>query len=261
MFYIHNSHTKDTFGRYVVRFSAADSTCQTSRRFQLLFGQSAVMAHQKAECEFNLKLVEAVENFPCLYNYKLAEYARKDITEKAWTEVAKEVNDTVSKCKQKWQNVRTAFVRNLKSPPSGSGAKSKKPYYLAEHMQFVLPFVKPNTPDSDTQGNIPSTSEQHSEDESESIDESTAIADNTDEADATQASQGIGNDGTQTINRKKSANTVTNKRKPELSDADRAFVEFCDIRKKKTTDADPNQMFLLSLLPEMENQHSVTNIF
>lgn len=52
------------------------------------------MAQQKNELEFNGKLVDAVEKYTCLYNYKLPEYSRKDVTEKAWAAVAKEVNDT-----------------------------------------------------------------------------------------------------------------------------------------------------------------------
>jgi hypothetical protein len=35
-----------------------------------------------------------VEKYPCLYNYKLPEYARKDLTEKAWSKVAEEVKET-----------------------------------------------------------------------------------------------------------------------------------------------------------------------
>jgi DNA polymerase sigma len=48
----------------------------------------------KNEQEFNVKLVEAVELYPCLYNYKLPEYSRRDITENAWAKVAQQVNET-----------------------------------------------------------------------------------------------------------------------------------------------------------------------
>jgi hypothetical protein len=37
----------------------------------------------KNELKYNVKLVEAVELYPCLCNYKLPEYSRKDITENA----------------------------------------------------------------------------------------------------------------------------------------------------------------------------------
>ncbi|KAG8287283.1 hypothetical protein J6590_042620 [Homalodisca vitripennis] len=45
-----------------------------------------------------------------------------------------------AECKNKWRNLRTVFMRKIKPSPSGSGAK-KKAYYLAEAMQFCLPFV------------------------------------------------------------------------------------------------------------------------
>jgi hypothetical protein len=38
------------------------------------------------------------------------------------------------------------FVRKLKPARSGSSAKSKKPHYLNEMMQFLLPFVTTKNP-------------------------------------------------------------------------------------------------------------------
>lgn len=43
---------------------------------------------------FNIKFVGEIEKHSELYNYTLNEYSRKDITEKAWNEVAKEVGMT-----------------------------------------------------------------------------------------------------------------------------------------------------------------------
>jgi len=53
------------------------------------------MARNEQEC--NVMLVQAVELYPSLYNYKLSEYSRKDITENAWAKVAQQVNET-GKC-------------------------------------------------------------------------------------------------------------------------------------------------------------------
>lgn len=61
----------------------------------------------------------------------------------------------VSLCKEKWKNLRTILVRNMKPAPSGSSRKAKKPYYLNEYLQFLLPYVKPNT-DITNPGNLPS---------------------------------------------------------------------------------------------------------
>lgn len=41
----------------------------------------------------NIRFVQIIEKFPCLYNYNIPEYSRKDVTEKA-CEVAEEINST-----------------------------------------------------------------------------------------------------------------------------------------------------------------------
>ena len=38
----------------------------------------------------NILFVQLIEKYPCLYNYKLAEYAKRNESEKAWNLVAKE---------------------------------------------------------------------------------------------------------------------------------------------------------------------------
>lgn len=42
----------------------------------------------------NIALVQEVKKYPCLYNCKLAEYARRDIVEDAWEKVAAVVRDS-----------------------------------------------------------------------------------------------------------------------------------------------------------------------
>ncbi|KAL4091826.1 hypothetical protein QTP88_026448 [Uroleucon formosanum] len=66
----------------------------------------------------------------------------------------------VTFCKENWKNLRTVFVRTIKSAPSGSARKSKRPYYLNEHLQFLLPYVKPSI-DLTTSGNLPSPTPDH----------------------------------------------------------------------------------------------------
>lgn len=45
-----------------------------------------------AEQLLNIKFVSEVEKYPCLYNYNMKEYSKKDITEKAWVAVGNAVN-------------------------------------------------------------------------------------------------------------------------------------------------------------------------
>ena len=54
------------------------------------------------------------------------------------------------------------FMRKMKPLPSGSAAK-KKAYYLAEAMQFCLPFIKALAPQSS--GNLPQVAQHETTDE------------------------------------------------------------------------------------------------
>ncbi|KAF5308938.1 hypothetical protein FQR65_LT00020 [Abscondita terminalis] len=55
-------------------------------------------------------------------------------------------------CKEKWKNLRSAYARHLRQKnPSGAASVKKKQYYLAEYLDFLLPFTKSRTQHS----NIP----------------------------------------------------------------------------------------------------------
>ncbi|XP_026750603.2 uncharacterized protein LOC113511187 [Galleria mellonella] len=102
-----------------------------------------------AEQLLNLKFVREVEKRPCLYNYTIGEYSRRDLTENAWAEIGREVNLSGNECKEKWKNLRAVFVRHMKPFLTGTKTKPKKPYYLADAMQFALPYIKSLYPRSD----------------------------------------------------------------------------------------------------------------
>jgi hypothetical protein len=142
-------------------------------------------------------------------------------------------------CKEKWKNLSTVFVRKLKPAQSGSSAKSKKPYYLNEIMQFLLPFVKPSAPNTDSQGSLPSpppdTDKSGSEDD--------ADCDKVDTLPKMQASV----QETEPAPKKSQGK----KKKYELSKVDQSFIEFCEQQKRNKYDNDPRNMFLMSLLPEI----------
>ncbi|XP_061719269.1 transcription factor Adf-1-like [Cydia pomonella] len=87
-----------------------------------------------------IKLIKEIERFPVLYNYSLQDYSNKTVTDKSWAEIAKKTNSTVGECKEKWRNIRSSFLRSRKAPQNGS--RPKKVYYLAEHLAFILPFLK-----------------------------------------------------------------------------------------------------------------------
>ncbi|XP_050306021.1 uncharacterized protein LOC126743101 [Anthonomus grandis grandis] len=68
----------------------------------------------KLKMSNEINLVQEIEKYECLYNYKIAEYSRKDITDKAWERVAKKTNLSVQECEEKWRNIRSSFLRSMK---------------------------------------------------------------------------------------------------------------------------------------------------
>lgn len=48
----------------------------------------------KDEPAFNARLVGTIEQYPCLYNYKMKEYSNRNTTDQAWTKVAQEMKET-----------------------------------------------------------------------------------------------------------------------------------------------------------------------
>ncbi|XP_049874660.1 uncharacterized protein LOC126372803 [Pectinophora gossypiella] len=100
-------------------------------------------------------LVKEIEKHQCLYNFNMPEYNRKDAHDDVWAEVAANVNLTVAECKDKWKNIRSSFVRSLKY----TEGKMKKPYYLSNYLQFILPYLKPITGNIDINLSEPSDGE------------------------------------------------------------------------------------------------------
>ncbi|KAK2717976.1 hypothetical protein QYM36_006679 [Artemia franciscana] len=215
--------------------------------------------------ELNVKFVGEVEKHEELYNYKLPAYSRKDMTEKAWQMVGAEVNMSVAECKEKWRNLRTVFTRKMKPPPSGSGAK-KKAYYLEDAMQFCLPFMKTSAPPSF--GNLP----QYSDANEGGVDEETP-QDNASSADLShtvpsQTCQAVPEEATssptQYLSSRDGKTNFTSNKRPS-AEVDRSVVEYVKAKKYKlnandteTTSGkidkqDSLKMFLLSLMPELED--------
>ncbi|KPJ06287.1 hypothetical protein RR48_14026 [Papilio machaon] len=79
----------------------------------------------------NIDFVSEVQKYPCLYNYTLKEYSKKDITEKAWEAVGKVVNLTVARrslegtaslwLKKTWAELKQAVSKEFpvtRNPPN-----------------------------------------------------------------------------------------------------------------------------------------------
>lgn len=48
----------------------------------------------KEENIFNIRLLKEIEKYPCLYNYNLTEYTSREITDKAWSDIADKFKKT-----------------------------------------------------------------------------------------------------------------------------------------------------------------------
>ncbi|KAG8282322.1 hypothetical protein J6590_039068 [Homalodisca vitripennis] len=226
--------------------------------------------------ELNIKLVGAVEKYEVLYNYKLPEYTRKDVTEKAWKEVSAEVNMPVQDCKEKWRNLRTVFMRRMKPSPSGSG-RNKRAYYLENAMQFCLPFMKTMIPPSP--GNLPAPpsttqfstrdiegSETQVEDPTQLEFECEVEQHNSQEMSPSTASpQHFIETTSGSLSSKRTFQITKEKNKILASKADQTVAEYFRAKKAKllsNAEADTSyqqidrqqaiKMFLLSLIPELE---------
>lgn len=62
----------------------------------------------------------------------------------AWNQIMRK---TVAHCKERWRNLRACLTRHLKQQQTANedGSVNHKPYYLAEHMNFLLPYTKSRT--------------------------------------------------------------------------------------------------------------------
>ncbi|XP_065200351.1 uncharacterized protein LOC135831636 [Planococcus citri] len=98
----------------------------------------------KDDQEFNIWFVKEMEKYPCLYNHHDPNYNIRSKQDEAWQAVADSASSPVGECKERWKNLRASFTRHLKHRilEMKNGNKGKKPYYLAGHMNFLLPFTR-----------------------------------------------------------------------------------------------------------------------
>ncbi|KAK3930983.1 Transcription factor Adf-1, partial [Frankliniella fusca] len=104
------------------------------------------LARMKDDPITNMAFVASVKRHPVLYDYTLPGHSSREVQDEAWHRVAVECSDTVGNCKERWKNLRASLCRHLRQQQQqaghGQGLRPKKPYYLAEHMEFVVPFTK-----------------------------------------------------------------------------------------------------------------------
>lgn len=171
-------------------------------------------------------------------------------------------------CKEKWKNLRAVFVLHIKPAPSGSATKIKKPYYLAEAMQFTLPYIKIL---SSTTGNIPNVPEVDGNEQQDDIVTQEYDSQHSQLLSPPQPLSSSISNTSVTIQpqlqkhgnsiQKQSlpplASRLTNKRALRNDAVDKTFVEYLEAKKAKIASA-PNpktealKLFLLSMIPDLE---------
>ncbi|XP_067634919.1 uncharacterized protein [Eurosta solidaginis] len=87
----------------------------------------------------NVRLVHCVERYPCLYNNRIKPYYNKEYKERAWIEIAAKMRSTPDVVKFRFKRLRSVFVGTLKKMHMG---ELIKPYYLHEHLQFLVPYLQ-----------------------------------------------------------------------------------------------------------------------
>ncbi|KAF5289776.1 hypothetical protein FQA39_LY03693 [Lamprigera yunnana] len=213
------------------------------------------MANNTEDPLFNINLVKAIENRPCIWDYNLSDYSNRNKIDKTWKEVAEEVKDTVSNCRERWRNIRGSFFRSLKKSPSGSRTNAKKRYYLTDYLEFIRPYTKSKA----STGNLETILDNvHNSEEGNS--DSQEDMENRD-----LASQSRGDEISENVNEPSREETIatptntTKRRKVSLipssatNPVDEAFVDWHKNEKEKDDfrKEDANRSFLLSLLPDM----------
>ncbi|CAK1590899.1 unnamed protein product [Parnassius mnemosyne] len=213
-----------------------------------------------AEQEINIKFVQEVEKHACLYNYKLPEYMRKNTIDRTWAEIGNKFQITGSEAKEKWKNLRSVFVRHLKPPKSGAGTAQKKPYYLADFMQFTIPFIKTAGKPS---GNLNETIEDNDtlQPQSPELCEQTQFTESvpTSTQSISQQHSSLPPTSTQSILRHQLPPATSNKRKRkklEETQAEQDIAAYFKLKRSKIIEncdstENSNKMFLLSLLSDV----------
>ncbi|XP_055855048.1 uncharacterized protein LOC129918488 [Episyrphus balteatus] len=129
------------------------------------------MSDHKAEYYLlNAKLCRLVQENPCMYDRSAPNYLKKDYVERAWTNIAREVNDTVGSCKERWRNIRTAYARSVNIYKSPCGPNRHKRYYLHDELQFLTKHIAPGLPSIPIRVLTPTELEEMHENSRQSID-------------------------------------------------------------------------------------------
>ncbi|GIX91741.1 hypothetical protein CEXT_593201 [Caerostris extrusa] len=89
-------------------------------------------------------LINEVQKYPHLYDFRDANHKNKFMTENAWQQIGFVMERNAESCKDDLSICETDTVRkkNLMNLPSGSHSRIKKPWPLYSAMSFLEPYLQ-----------------------------------------------------------------------------------------------------------------------
>ena len=163
---------------------------------------------------------------------------------------------TVEACRERWKNLRAGLSRYLRQQSAEHLNGTKRPYYLAEYMQFLIPFAtslkKKHNGFIDREVTIPPEVEYGMELKAESPDEPPQYEDDEELQDTIARTaephayyRTVGNIGKE----------YSNIRQRTIPDQSTPDVSIPKKRKLLTTVDDPDLCFFKSLLPDVRKMN------
>ncbi|KAM7357011.1 uncharacterized protein ACRADG_002540 isoform 1-T8 [Cochliomyia hominivorax] len=132
-----NTTSSSTPGNALAAAAVAASTGATNTVLPVLTADAGAEQRTIAY-QANAKLCRLVRKCPWMYDRNHHNYAKKHILDKSWCKIAKECNDSVASCKERWRNIRAAFARSINIYKTHSGPNRVKPYYLHKELSFLV---------------------------------------------------------------------------------------------------------------------------
>ncbi|XP_061888084.1 uncharacterized protein LOC133639037 isoform X1 [Entelurus aequoreus] len=93
------------------------------------------------------KLIQAVFDYPQLYDVTLVNYRQRESRASAWTDISVSLGLPVDECKRKWKNLRDRYLKEvrleIRNKKQGEPSQSKWRY--RQRMNFIAPFTGSNS--------------------------------------------------------------------------------------------------------------------
>lgn len=194
----------------------------------------------QADEDFNIRFVTMVKKHRCLYDKKVPEYRNRDYQEKAWALISQETRENVIHCKERWRNLRACLSRYIKQQ-SGNDPQHK-PYYLTEHMAFLLPFLKSirqSVDSSQSIFNIQNTLNEYKYNQSNEMEMKHSLSENDEETIDAFDNGGVGHQ----INRPPETSTPLSDTNSAHTNTMNNFIPDVQIEMRDTPDANSDIIF------------------